>query len=146
IMNRYFFVLFVGLILTQLAFAQRKGYWQQKVDYKMYIDVDEKAYQYTGKMTLRYTNNSGQSLQKVYFHLYFNAFQPGSMMDNRLRNISDPSLGMMTNTGTKDKPVWVSRIATLTPSQIGYQKIQSLSYNGQPTTFKVDGTIMEVTL
>src|SRR5690606_14177377 len=39
-----------------------------------------------------------------------------------------------------------SRIATLKPEQIGYQKIHSLTMNGQATSFKTDGTILEVSL
>lgn len=134
------------VLTAALVSAQRAGYWQQKVDYKMDIDVDDETYQYQGKMTLAYTNNSNQALAKVYFHLYFNAFQPGSMMDHRLTNIADPDPRMTVNVGAKEKPVYQSRIATLTPEQIGYQDIQSLTYNGQPASFKDDGTILEVTL
>ncbi|HMR20396.1 MAG TPA: M1 family peptidase, partial [Sphingobacterium sp.] len=139
-----FFLLVIGCI--QFTFAQRKGYWQQKVDYQMHIDVNEKNYQYNGNMTLKYSNNSGQSLSKVYFHLYFNAFQPGSMMDYRLSNIADPDSRMATNEGSKKKPKWVSRIAELKPEQTGYQRIESLKYNGRDVSFKVDGTILEVSL
>jgi len=138
-------LLFLMLFHT-LLFAQRAGYWQQAVDYKMNIDVDEKKYQYQGKMALKYTNNSNQTLGKVYFHLYFNAFQPGSMMDYRLAHIADPDPRMTSNLGTTENPKIQSRIATLTPEQIGYQRIQSLTMNGQPTTFKEDGTILEVVL
>lgn len=134
------------MLFHTALFAQRGGYWQQAVDYKMNIDVDEKNYRYQGKMTLNYTNNSNQALEKVYFHLYFNAFQPGSMMDYRLANIADPDPRMTSNIGTTETPKIQSRIATLTPEQIGYQRIQSLTMNGQPTTFKEDGTILEVTL
>lgn len=143
---KYLYTLILGLFLIQTTTAQRKGYWQQAVDYKMNIDVNEKTYQYDGDMQLKYSNNSGQSLKKVYFHLYFNAFQPGSMMDNRLSNIADPDKRMATNIGTKEKPKYQSRIATLTPKQIGYQKIKSLTINGNNTSYKVDGTILEVTL
>ncbi|WP_400262241.1 hypothetical protein ACFX5U_00420 [Sphingobacterium sp. SG20118] len=143
---KYLYTLILGLFVFQTATAQRKGYWQQTVDYKMNIDVNEKTYQYNGNMQLKYSNNSGQSLKKVYFHLYFNAFQPGSMMDNRLANIADPDKRMTTNLGTKDKPKYQSRIATLTAKQIGYQKIKSLTMNGNNTSFKVDGTLLEVTL
>lgn len=132
--------------MVQFAFAQRKGYWQQKVDYKIDVDMNEKAYQYNGKMQLKYTNNSGQSLNKVYFHLYFNAFQPGSMMDNRLQNIPDPDKRMATNIGTKENPKYVSRISELKPDQIGYQKVTSLKQDGKAVSYKVDGTILEVTL
>lgn len=140
------FTLLICIFLVQFSFAQRKGYWQQKVDYKMEIDMKEKAYQYDGKMQLKYTNNSGQSLNKVYFHLYFNAFQPGSMMDNRLQNIPDPDRRMSTNVGTKDNPKFESRIAGLKPDQIGYQKVTSLKQDGKAVSYKVDGTILEVTL
>lgn len=134
------------LLLVNFVHAQRKGYWQQGVDYKMYIDINENTFQYNGKMTLKYSNNSGQSLSKIYFHLYFNAFQPKSMMDYRLTNIADPDTRMADNLGTKQKPRWQSRIATLQPNQIGYQHIESLKVNGADAIYKVDGTILEVTL
>ncbi|WP_140937904.1 M1 family metallopeptidase [Sphingobacterium lumbrici] len=142
------YILFLAVVVSccNPLFGQRKGYWQQGVDYNMSIDVHETTYQYDGQMTLKYTNNSGQSLSKVYFHLYFNAFQPGSMMDYRLTSISDPDPRMITNLGTKEKPIYQSRIAPLTPEQIGYQKIKSLTFNGINTTYKVDGTLLEVTL
>ena len=140
-------LVFLSLLLlaTQL-FAQRPGYWQQRVDYNMDIDVNEKTFQYTGKMTLDYSNNSSQALAKVYFHLYFNAFQPGSMMDYRLATVPDPDARMVIKQGTPEKPVTISRISTLTPEQIGYQKINSLTVNGQAATYKTDGTILEVSL
>ncbi len=140
------FTLILSCLLMQMTFAQRKGYWQQKVDYQMEIDVNEKTYQYDGKMKLNYTNNSNQELKKVYFHLYFNAFQPGSMMDYRLANIADPDRRMVVNKGTKENPKIESRIASLTPDKIGYQKINSLTQNGKKVSYKVDGTILEVTL
>lgn len=143
---RFAILLLAILGYTQYSYAQRKGYWQQKVNYQMYIDVDETNYRYDGKMTLKYNNNSGQSLPKVYFHLYFNAFQPGSMMDYRLTHIIDPDRRMTTNKGTKGKPKWISRIAELQPNQIGYQQIKSLQYKGIDVEFKVDGTILEVSL
>ena len=137
---------FIVLLSCTQSIAQRKGYWQQAVDYKMDIDVDEKNYQYDGKMSLNYSNNSGQALNKVYFHLYFNAFQPNSMMDYRLSNISDPDARMATNLGTRQNPKWESRISKLNRNQIGYQDIKSVKMNGQDASFKIDGTILEVTL
>lgn len=134
------------LLISTAAWSQRAGYWQQHVDYKMDVEVDEKNYQYQGEMTLKYTNNSNKDLPKIYFHLYFNAFQPGSMMDYRLSNIIDPDSRMTTNIGTKENPQYQSRIAVLEPDQIGYQKINSLTVDGQEATYKVDGTILEVTL
>lgn len=143
---KLYLLILTCLVCINSSFAQRKGYWQQKVDYKIDVDVDEKNYQYNGQMRLKYTNNSGQSLSKVYLHLYFNAFQPESMMDYRLSNISDPDSRMATNLGTKENPKWESRISKLKPEQIGYQKIKTLTFNGVNTQFKTDGTILEVTL
>lgn len=140
-------LLFLSLLLLSThLFAQRPGYWQQRVDYKMDIDVNEKTFQYTGNMQLNYSNNSSQALSKVYFHLYFNAFQPGSMMDYRLATVPDPDARMVIKQGTTEKPVNISRINTLTPEQVGYQKINSLTVNGEAATYKTDGTILEVTL
>ncbi|MCY4780968.1 M1 family metallopeptidase [Sphingobacterium sp. UT-1RO-CII-1] len=133
------------LTAGNFLFAQRAGYWQQTVDYKMDINVDDNNYRYDGKMSLAYSNNSNQNLSKVYFHLYFNAFQPGSMMDYRLSNITDPDRRMIKNIGTSDKPKTQSKIATLTPDQIGYQNIQNLTVNGVAANFTIDGTILEVT-
>ncbi|OSY88956.1 peptidase M1 [Tenacibaculum holothuriorum] len=110
------------------------GYWQQHVDYTMDIDMDVKTYQYKGKQKLVYTNNSPDALNKVYYHLYFNAFQPGSQMDVRSRNIKDP-----------DRRVG-DRISKLTPSEIGYIKVNSLKQNGSAVKHETVGTILEVTL
>lgn len=144
--SKLYLLIIIILVNIHSIHAQRKGYWQQKVEYQIHVDVNEKNYQYDGQMTMKYTNNSGNSLSKVYFHLYFNAFQPGSMMDYRLSNIADPDSRMATNLGTKQNPKWESRIAKLTPKQIGYQKVKKLSLNGVDATFKTDGTLLEVTL
>ena len=82
----------VGIIAFAKAdtYAQNTTYWQQHVDYKMEIDMDVNNYQYDGKQTLTYTNNSPETLDRVFYHLYFNAFQPGSEMDVRSLNIPDP--------------------------------------------------------
>jgi len=138
---------FLAFVLwVNICFAQRPGYWQQAVDYAMDIDVDVQTYRYDGKMALRYTNNSPQALPKVYFHLYFNAFQPGSMMDHRLANIPDPDQRMVDNIGTKENPVYQSRIAKLTPGQVGYQNVKKLTVDGVLATFRTDGTLLEATL
>src|SRR5690625_6649708 len=79
-------------------------------------------------MKLVYTNNSPDDLEKVYFHLYYNAFQPGSAMDHRLRNIADPDSRMVTK-GADGKPK--SRIAELSSEDIGFHKIQYIRQNDQ---------------
>lgn len=137
----------LGIFLIQLisgnVFAQKTNYWQQHVDYKMQIEVDEVNFRYDGKMKLVYTNNSPDILKKVYFHVYYNAFQPGSAMDYRLQNIVDPDSRMMT---VDESGKRVSRIANLTAENQGYQKINSIKQNGKALMFKISGTILEVQL
>jgi len=54
-------------------------YWQQKVDYDMEITLHDSLRQISGKTIIRYTNNSPDSLDRFYMHLYPNAFQIGSV-------------------------------------------------------------------
>lgn len=122
------------------------SYWQQHVDYTMDIDVNVEKYQYTGTQQLEYTNNSPDVLNRVFYHLYYNAFQPGSEMDMRLQNIIDPDSRMVVNKGTKDNPINESRIATLKPNEIGYLKVLSLKQNGTKVPSNVEGTILVVDL
>ena len=117
--------------------------WQQRVKYTMDIDMNVLTNQFTGTQKLEYTNNSPDTLTRVFYHLYFNAFQPGSMMDTRSRR-----QGAINGPG--GRPDWdqrvKDRIFNLKPNEIGYQKILSLKMNGRPQTFKVLETILEVTL
>lgn len=110
------------------------SYWQQHVDYKMEVDMNVDNFRYTGTQDLVYTNNSPDTLNRVFYHLYFNAFQPGSEMDVRSRTIADP-----------DKRVG-DRISKLTPEQQGYLRITNLTQNGAALEFEEVGTILEVDL
>ena len=108
--------------------------WQQRVEYIMDIRLDVKTHHIVGTQKLTYYNNSKDTLAKVYYHLYFNAFQPNSMMDVRSRNIADPD-GRVTD-----------RISKLKDDEVGYQHILALKQDGKETEYRVDGTVLEVTL
>lgn len=58
-----------------------EGYWQQDVHYSINAELDEKTDIISGKEKLIYWNNSPDELTVAYFHLYQNAFQPGSYLD-----------------------------------------------------------------
>ncbi len=131
-MKHISYLLFAFLISTA-AIAQDYR-WQQRAEYMMDIKFNVSNHQFTGTQKLTYTNNSKDTLRKVYYHLYFNAFQPGSMMDVRSRNIQDPD-GRVQD-----------RISKLKPEEIGYQHIQSLKQEGKDLSYHVNGTILEVTL
>lgn len=108
--------------------------WQQRVEYTMDVRLDATTHKLKGTQKLTYYNNSKDTLNKVYYHLYFNAFQPGSMMDVRSRNIMDPD------------PRVGDRIASLKENEIGYQHIQSLKQDGKEVSHHTVGTLLEVTL
>ncbi|OAB80262.1 M1 family metallopeptidase [Cochleicola gelatinilyticus] len=132
---KYFFGSILTLCLVAVSIAQNNtSYWQQKVDYKMEIDMDAKAHQYKGKQELVYTNNSPDTLKKVFYHLYFNAFQPGSEMDVRSLTIEDAD-GRVAD-----------RISKLKPNEIGYIKPTMLTQDGKELTYNVVGTVLEVSL
>ncbi len=137
------------IFISCIGFAQNNpnpGYWQQHVDYKMDVKMDVKKFQYTGKQEIIYTNNSNDTLHKVYYHLYNNAFQPGSEMDARLQAISDPDKRMVRTFKKEGKDVKESKISTLKPNEIGYLNIANFKQDGVVATTKVVGTILEVTL
>ncbi|WP_396137625.1 M1 family metallopeptidase [Flavobacterium sp.] len=139
-----FFSFFPIILLAQNN--PNPGYWQQHVDYKMEVNMDVKKFQYTGKQEIVYTNNSNDTLRKVYYHLFNNAFQPGSEMDARLQAISDPDKRMVRTFKKEGKETKESRISTLKPNEIGYLNIANLKQDGVAATSKVVGTILEVTL
>ena len=56
----------------------------------MDIEMDVSDFTFTGNQKIVYTNNSPDTINKVYYHLFFNAFRPGSQMDLRSRTIQDP--------------------------------------------------------
>ncbi len=120
------------LLLSSSATAQPDR-WLQAVDYTMDIDFDVETHRFNGKQTIVYTNNSPDQLDRVFYHLYFNAFQPGSMMAVRASNLADGD-GRLT------------RISKLKDDEIGYTKVRSLQQDGADTQFEVVGTILEVTL
>lgn len=129
------------------SFSQSNGYWQQKADYKMEVSMDVKTYQYKGKQELIYTNNSSDTLRKVFYHLYNNAFQPGSEMDMRLQSVKDPDGRMVNKIKVDDKTTKnESRIAKLLPNEIGYLHISNFKQDGESAKAKEVETILEVTL
>ena len=126
------FLILIGFSIQTIA--QQHTYWQQEVDYTMTIDVDTETHRLKGTQQLVYSNHSPDVLDRVYYHLYFNAFQPGSMMDVRSRTIQDPD-GRVRD-----------RILYLSDEDIGFHNILSLKQDGKELTYSVEGTILVVEL
>jgi len=109
-------------------------YWQQEAHYQMDVKLTPVTQLIEGTQTLQYTNHSPDTLHRVFFHLYWNAFQPQSMMDVRSRNIADPD------------PRVGDRISKLRESEIGFMEVLRMSLDGSSCTITEEGTILEVRL
>ena len=144
-MKKLLLLSFVTLGFGSLI-AQNNAYWQQHADYKMDVTMDVKEYKYKGTQELVYTNNSSDTLKKVYYHLYNNAFQPGSEMDARVSSIKDPDGRMVNKVKVGSNEIKESRIKTLQPNETGYLNITNFKQDGVVASVKAAGTILEVTL
>jgi hypothetical protein len=144
-MHKIILLSFLSFGLNSI-FAQNAPYWQQHADYKMEVSMDVKNYQYKGKQELIYTNNSPDTLRKVFYHLFPNAFQPGSEMDARLHSIKDPDGRMVNKVKVDGKDVKQSRIESLKSNEIGFLKITNFKQDGITAQTRTSGTVLEVTL
>jgi len=126
------------LLLIPLAGLSQHTYWQQHANYVMDVVMDVESNQYTGSQKLTYTNNSPDTLDRVFYHMYFNAFQPNSEMDVRLQHVEDPDSRMYVN--------GKSRIADLKENEIGYLRASVMDQDGSAVDFALEGTIMVVQL
>ncbi|WP_162417975.1 M1 family metallopeptidase [Cyclobacterium roseum] len=135
-MKKHTFFFIWGLLLAFSGYDSQaqSSRWQQSIHYQMEVDMDVSTNRYQGTQTIAYSNHSPDTLYRVFFHLYYNAFQPNSMMDERSRTISDP-----------DRRVG-DRIAHLSPEEIGYMRVNSLQMNGQSVAMEEVGSVLEVSL
>ena len=124
-------LILLSLLLSSSIYGQ---YWQQAVDYTIEVEMDHETAQYDGTETVVYTNNSPETLHKVFFHLYYNAFQPGSEMAIRLKNAADKNRRFKVD------------IDSLTAQQQGYLKVSGLTQDGIALTPEESETILEVPL
>jgi hypothetical protein len=127
-------VLIGVFFLLCLSAKAQSDRWQQRADYQMDIRFDVANHRYSGTQKLTYFNNSPDTLTRVFYHLYLNAFQPGSLMDVRSRTIKDPDARVG------------DRISQLKPDEIGYQRVNSLKQDGKVLRHHTEGTILEVEL
>ncbi|RYE32261.1 MAG: M1 family peptidase, partial [Sphingobacteriaceae bacterium] len=80
-------LLFLLLIFCYAQLFAQPNRWQQHVNYTMDVNMNVQTNRFSGTQKLEYTNNSPDTLKRVFYHLYWNAFQPNSMMDTRSREL-----------------------------------------------------------
>ena len=126
--------LFIFFLFCFCASFSQNNYWQQKVDYEMVIDVNVENHTYNGTQKLVFTNNSPETLDRVFYHLYFNAFKPGTDLEQNSRYSTDDSRTMSKNILMLDEKDW------------GDVQIKWMLQDGNPIEFKVEETILDVAL
>lgn len=135
-------------VISSSIDAQSPCYWQQKIKYVIDVDLNVNTNQYTGIEKIDYWNNSPDTLHRVFFHLYNNAFQPNSMMDVRSCELGKIIIG----TDKKGNPIqdWDDRvrdrISNLQPDEIGYDSTLYVKMNGIAQQLTYHETILEVEL
>ncbi len=102
------------------------GYWQQDVHYLIKARVDDEKDLLEGSLTLTYQNNSPDTLRHVFFHLYQEAYTPGSY--------AEQSSGASRRSAQKDVGPYAGT------------RIKSLRVEGKEAKTEQDNTILKVWL
>ncbi|HMX39785.1 MAG TPA: M1 family metallopeptidase [Saprospiraceae bacterium] len=134
-MNRVIHTLFLlcCLFASRWAAAQvPPAYWQQQADYQIDVRLDDQTHAVQGRLKLKYRNQSPDTLRRLYFHLYWNAFQPNSAYAQWVKQTKDPYTS--------------SKLLALSPQDQGRMDIFTVQQNGVAVDYRVRETILEVTL
>ncbi len=128
-------------------------YWQQRVVYQIDARLDEASHTIGGTETLRYVNQSPDTLHRIAFHLYLNAFRPGSRWSaadaaegvHRFDRLKDPDYGYdrvagVTINGVAVTPIWplapdstIVRFDLPAPLPPGDSLAVAMSWSGRPS-------------
>lgn len=73
-----FYYLVTIIFFSIYNVSAQKDYFQQDVDYVIEASLDEKSHMISGHVLIRYQNNSPESLDKIFFHLWPNAYSSKS--------------------------------------------------------------------
>ena len=68
-------IILLILIIASINVNAQKKYFQQDVDYKIEVALDDENHILRGKETIHYKNNSNDTLRFILFHLWANAYK-----------------------------------------------------------------------
>ncbi len=146
-MNKNLAFIFIAIIAFVSGVSAQADRWQQHINYNIKAALDVNTNIVKGTEDIVYTNNSTDTLRKVYFHLYWNAFQPNSSMDVRSRELGKNTMTSRRGDVIKDWDARVTdRIQKLTPAEIGYQRVSQILIGGKAQKLIEHETILEVQL
>ena len=138
----------VNFLFVSLSLFAQPDRWQQRIAYNIDVNMNVETNQFKGIEKIDYWNNSPDTLNRIFIHLYWNAFQPNSMMDVRSRELGKTVLG----TDKDGNPVYDwddrvrDRIQHLQPNEIGYDSANYVKLNGVNQKLIYHETILEVDL
>ncbi len=132
-MSKYLFSIII-LFFFETSFSQQCDYWQQRVKYKIYANVDILNHKYSGSEIVTYYNNSPDTLKKIYFHLYYNAFQSESSFAQKNFTVIDPEKEL-------DK-----KFRELKSDESGGITIQSIKQDSNEMEYQIYETILTAKL
>ena len=139
--------IFIAIIAFVSGVSAQADRWQQHINYNIKAALDVNTNIIKGTEEIVYTNNSTDTLRKVYFHLYWNAFQPNSSMDVRSRELGKNTMTNRRGDVMKDWDARVTdRIQKLTSTEIGYQRVSQILIGGKQQKLIEHETILEVQL
>ena len=121
------FVSFAGAAGAQNVWIE--GYWQQQVDYEIRAALDPSSHMLAGTETISYRNNSPDTLEYFYLHLYPNAYR-----ERTSQLIRDYMKGTL----------WF--IIGLPGSWRGWMDVTGLEADGEALDFTVEGTLLRADL
>ena len=90
--SRIKFALF-ALLISSISFAQGDDYFQQIVDYEIKLSLDDQLHLLTGDWAMMYHNQSPDTLEIIYIHLWPNAYSdPKTALAKQMMKQGDLSL------------------------------------------------------
>ncbi|MFM8243930.1 MAG: hypothetical protein ACKN86_14100, partial [Crocinitomicaceae bacterium] len=68
-------IIVFSAISLYATFSMSQKYWQQEVNYKINVSLDDQNHYLRGFESMEYVNNSPNVLEKLYIHLWPNAYR-----------------------------------------------------------------------
>jgi aminopeptidase N len=78
-------ILFLASFLLQAAAKKHDDYFQQRLRYKINAELNPYLHRIDAEERLVYINNSPDTLDAIYFHLYLNKYKKNAYMEDGLR-------------------------------------------------------------
>ncbi len=126
-------------------------YWQQKVDYKIKVALNEAKRSITASETVSYQNNSPDTLKYLWLQLDQNKFKRDSMAEKTTAFAGIGRRGPATRAANGNTPAKLSfselrRQQFMDDHELGYEIRNVVDGRGRPLNFVIVGTNMRIDL